>query len=129
MHTKRVLAFSLIAFSLLFLVGCKKAPTTPTVTTDQSVVNNGTVTPQTGTTSASDATKDQCIELMAYAFKVAQLQASWDTAAMSVWAQKANDLEIKYRGEGREYEKACNKFLADTTSFYNDVQKRVKELQ
>jgi hypothetical protein len=71
------------------------------------------------------------LELMAYAFKVAILQASWDVAGATAWAQKAGDLELKYRAAGREYEEACNKYLTNTngTTFYNDVQKRVKELE
>ena len=50
---------------------------------------------------------------------------------MQVWAQKANELEIQYRAQNKEYEEACNKYLANTKNmdFYNEVQARVKELK
>ena len=50
---------------------------------------------------------------------------------MATWAQKANDIELQLKAKNLEYEQACNKYLANTadTSFYNDVQKRVKELK
>ena len=120
---KKLLLLSAVIFSLLLVAGCgtKKADISDTGTTAQT----------TGATTAKDATKDECLELMAYAFKVAQLQALWNTAGMSTRAQKASDLELKYRAEGREYEEACNKYLANTNdmSFYTEVQKRVKELK
>jgi len=64
---KKLLLLSAVIFSLLFVAGCgtKKADISDTGTTAQT----------TGATTAKDATKDECLELMAYAFKVAQLQA------------------------------------------------------
>jgi len=111
-------------FSLLLVAGCGTKTTTTTPTTTTTTTTNATTT---------NATREQCLELMAYAFKVSQLQALWDTAAMWTWAQKANDLELQLKAKNLEYEQACNKYLANTNmndmSFYNDVQKRVKELK
>jgi PBP1b-binding outer membrane lipoprotein LpoB len=66
---KKLVLFSTIVFSLLFLAGCgnKKADVSDTTTVD---------TTTTVTTEAGDASKNECLELMAYAFKVAILQAS-----------------------------------------------------
>ncbi len=126
---KKSLLIAVVACSVLLLAGCgttKKTDVSPTTGETDTTVTE-TQSPETATTKS--ATKDECIELMAYAFKVAQYQAKWDTANMAKWAQKANELEIVYRGEGREYETACNKYLADTQNFYTEVQKRMAELK
>jgi len=134
MNTKKVVGFSLIACSFLLLAGCGNK--TVEVTDETTPVDETVTTPvdETVTTTdvkTTDANKEECIDLMVYAFKVAQLQALWDTAGMQTWAHKANDLEIKYRAQNKEYEEACNKYLANTAdmSFYNEVQTRVKELK
>ena len=129
MQTKKVVSFSLIACSLLFLAGC--GTKTPDVSTNETPVVDTTVKTTDVNVKTTDATKEQCLELMAYAMKVAQLQSLWDTAAMTTWAQKANEIELQYKAKNLEYEQACNKYLADTKdmSFYNDVQKRIKELK
>ena len=126
MNTKKVVGFSLIACSFLLLAGC--GTKTVEITDGTTPVDAAVTTPNTKVT---DADKKECIDLMAYAFKVAQLQALWDTASMQVWAQKAGELESQYRAQNKEYEKACNKYLANTKNmdFYNEVQARVKELK
>jgi hypothetical protein len=126
MNTKKALGFSVIAISLLLLAGCggaKKAPVV-TITGEVPAVIDTTVTKN------KDATKEQCMDLMVFAFKVAQDQAQGKTD-VATWVNKANDLELKYRAEGLEYEQACNKYLANTAdmSFFNEVQKRVAELK
>ena len=64
---KKLVLISIVAFSVLFLVGCGKS----TVTTDQTSTTDET----TQTKDTRDLTDKECIELVAYAFKAAQFQA------------------------------------------------------
>ncbi|MFA6255758.1 MAG: hypothetical protein WC606_01120 [Candidatus Absconditabacterales bacterium] len=127
MKTKNVLTVSVVACSLLLLTGCGGTKKADVSTGAVTTINENVQT--TGVANTKPATKDQCIELMAYAFKFAQLQAQGDTTAITTWAQKANDLEVKYRAAGLEYEQACNKLLSADINFMQVVQKRVAELK
>lgn len=70
---KKLVLLSSIMFSLLFLTGCGKS--TPTdVATDQTTVSDTTVT-TSEETKPSLTSRAQCVELMAYAFKMVEAQA------------------------------------------------------
>jgi hypothetical protein len=73
MYAKKALGFSAIAISLLFIAGCGSTKTPAISTGEVTTVKENVQTPTL--TGTKDATQDQCIEMMAYAFKVAQFQA------------------------------------------------------
>lgn len=110
--------------SLAFLVWCGGTKTTDVVPTDGTTVENTTTT----TTKTRDLTKDECIELVAYAMKAAQYQAQWDNATFMVWAQKTADLQAKYELNDAQYEESCGMLMTDMT-FMKTVQKRITELK
>jgi PBP1b-binding outer membrane lipoprotein LpoB len=73
MNTKKMLSIVAISCSLLFLAGCGGAKTADVSTGTVPTVTEDTQMPNVPGTK--NATKDQCIEMMAYAFKFSQDQA------------------------------------------------------
>ena len=121
MYTKKVIVFCGIVCSLLFLSGCGNK------------AKNVGIPTQVGTTQVQNtmkipATKEQCLELVAYGMKVALNKAKWDDAEILKRVQKAADVQTQYNGANLEYENTCAAFMNDTTTFWQEVQKRVDAL-
>lgn len=117
---KKLLLVSIMAFSVLLLVGCgKKAETVPT---------DDTVVTETVDTDKKEATKEQCYEIVKYGLDVAIAQAKWETKTVEDIVQKAMALEEKYNLEGIEFENSCEKFMTDP-EFIKMIQEGSKEIQ
>lgn len=123
MNAKKLLGISAIVVSFIVVAGCGKSASND-VSPDEEGTNE--VTNQTETTSKNS--EEQCIELMAYAYKAAEYQSKWDNAAFTVRAQKIAVLEAKYNLNEEEYNNICTSLVLNP-NFMPMVQKRMAELE
>lgn len=122
MNVKKLVSVSLIALSIFVVTGCGRSASNDTPT-DEENTNEVTTT-----STKSTASEDQCIELMAYAYKAAEYQSKWDNAAFMVRAQKIAVLEEKYNLNDEEYNRICTSLVLNP-NFMTMVQKRMAELE
>lgn len=122
---KKLVVVSIMAFSVLLLVGCgKKAETVPA---DETVVTESVDT-ETVNTDKKEATKEQCYEIVKYGLDVAIAQAKWETKTVEELVNKAMALEKKYNLEGIEFENSCEKYMIDR-EFIKMIQEGSKNMQ
>ncbi len=126
MFAKKLLVVSAITLSLVVVAGCKTK--TADVSKDATSPTAATATQETQNTAKAPATKEQCMDLITFAMKVASLKAQWDEAGALRFAQQASDLENKYINQNVEYEEACAAYMTDM-AFAQEVQKRMTEIK
>lgn len=131
MPTKKIITMLVIASTVVALAWCKtkKADETPAVVQPaEQTAQVEQPAPQAQDAKKTPATKDQCMDLTAYAMKVAIDKAQGKDADALKRAQMASDLEVKYGAMNVEYEEACGTYMTDP-SFMQAVQKRIAELK
>ena len=123
MYNKKVVSLVLIAAGLFFLAGCGSSDKA----VQEPIINDGTVIEET--TNEMTISKEQCIDVMAYALKVVELQTKWDTESAMVWAQKAADLQEWYISDDAAYEEKCGNYALSDPNIMQKAQERALELK
>ena len=122
MNAKKLLGISAIVVSFIVVAGCGRSASNDAPTDEEGT--NEVIT----TWTTSNATEDQCVELMAYAYKAAQYQSQGNNAAFMGLAQKISALEEKYKLNDKEYNRICTSLVLNP-NFMKMVQKRMAELE
>lgn len=121
---RKFLSFSVVVCSLLFFVWCGATPSADT-SPDEKLIGNDTTETQDVTNTV---TREQCVELMAYAMKWTEYMGQKDMVKFYMWAEKLQILQEKYNVDDDIYDQVCNEFLVEE-SFMDEIQTRMWEIK
>lgn len=108
--------------SLVLLTGCGG---NKEVVEDTEDTAGTTVSLTIVTGDKIEATKEQCLEMVAFGMKVMKAQTEGDMATAAKLAQEWSEYESTLSAQNVEYEESCAKHMTDQ-EFMEDIQKIIQ---